>query len=62
MYNEDDILFGRTMSGVFKNVEYLCSRKDSKTWGPGAWKKNIVCVVSDGRAKINPITKAVLSE
>jgi hypothetical protein len=43
MYNEDDILFGRTMSGVFKNVEYLCSRKDSKTWGPDAWKKNIVC-------------------
>jgi chitin synthase len=61
MYNEDDVLFGRTMSGVFKNIEYMCSRKDSKTWGPDAWKKIVVCVVSDGRAKINPRTKAVLS-
>jgi chitin synthase len=61
MYNEDDVLFARTMSGVFKNIEYMCSRKDSKTWGAEAWKKIVVCVVSDGRAKINPRTKAVLS-
>lgn len=61
MYNEDDLLFGRTLSGVFKNIEYMCQRKNSKTWGPDAWKKIVVCVVSDGRAKINPRTKAVLS-
>ena len=61
MYNEDDVLFARTMSGVFKNVEYMCSRKDSKTWGKEAWKKIVVCVVSDGRAKINPRTRAVLA-
>ncbi|EPQ66343.1 Chitin synthase I [Blumeria graminis f. sp. tritici 96224] len=61
MYNEDDILFARTMSGVFKNIEYMCSRKDSKTWGKDAWKKIVVCVVSDGRAKINPRTRAVLA-
>lgn len=61
MYNEDDVLFARTLHGVFKNVEYMCSRKDSKTWGPEAWKKIVVCVVSDGRAKINPRTKSVLA-
>lgn len=61
MYNEDDVLFARTMAGVFKNIEYMCSRKDSKTWGADAWKKIVVCVVSDGRAKINPRTKAVLA-
>ncbi|KAI0097787.1 glycosyltransferase family 2 protein [Hypoxylon sp. NC0597] len=61
MYNEDDILFARTMIGVLKNVEYMCSRKDSKMWGPDAWKKIVVCVVSDGRAKINPRTRALLS-
>ncbi|KAH8671532.1 glycosyltransferase family 2 protein [Xylariales sp. PMI_506] len=61
MYNEDDILFARTMVGVLKNVEYMCSRKDSKTWGPDAWKKIVVCVVSDGRAKINPRTRALLA-
>ncbi|KKA27949.1 hypothetical protein TD95_001190 [Thielaviopsis punctulata] len=61
MYNEDEVLFARTMVGVFKNIEYMCTRKESKTWGPDAWKKIVVCVVSDGRAKINPRTRAVLA-
>ncbi|KAK3351829.1 chitin synthase 3 [Neurospora tetraspora] len=61
MYNEDEILFARTMMGVFKNVEYMCKRTESKTWGKDAWKKIVVCVVSDGRAKINPRTRALLA-
>ena len=61
MYNEDDFLFARTMAGVFKNIDYMCSRTNSKTWGKDAWKKIVVCVVSDGRAKINPRTRAVLA-
>ena len=61
MYNEDDFLFARTMIGVFKNIEYLCSRTSSKTWGKDAWKKVVVCVVSDGRAQINKRTQAVLA-
>lgn len=61
MYNEDDFLFARTMIGVFKNIEYMCSRTGSKTWGNEAWKRIVVCVVSDGRAKINPRTRAVLA-
>nr|AAF00101.1 chitin synthase 3 [Neurospora crassa] len=61
MYNEDEILFARTMIGVFKNIEYMCKRTESKTWGKDAWKKIVVCVVSDGRAKINPRTRALLA-
>lgn len=61
MYNEDDFLFARTMIGVFKNIEYMCSRTSSKTWGNEAWKKIVVCVVSDGRGKINPRTRALLA-
>jgi chitin synthase len=61
MYNEDEILFARTMAGVFKNIEYMCKRNESKTWGKDAWKKIVVCVVSDGRAKINPRTRALLA-
>ena len=61
MYNEDDFLFARTMIGVFKNIEHMCSRTSSKTWGKEAWKKIVVCIVSDGRAKINPRTRAVLA-
>jgi chitin synthase len=61
MYNEEDELFARTMIGVIKNIEYMNSRTSSKTWGKDAWKKIVVCVVSDGRAKINPRTRAVLA-
>jgi chitin synthase len=61
MYNEDDVLFARTMSGVFKNIEYMCERTKSKTWGKEAWKNIVVCIVSDGRGKINPRTRAVLA-
>lgn len=61
MYNEEDELFARTMIGVIKNVEYMNSRNSSKTWGKEAWKKIVICVVSDGRAKINPRTRAVLA-
>jgi hypothetical protein len=61
MYNEEDELFARTMSGVIKNIEYMNSRTKSSTWGGEAWKKIVVCVVSDGRAKINPRTRAVLA-
>ncbi|KIX94963.1 chitin synthase 2 [Fonsecaea multimorphosa CBS 102226] len=61
MYNEDEFLFARTMIGVFKNIEFMCNRNSSKTWGKEAWKKIVVCIVSDGRAKINPRTRAVLA-
>ena len=61
MYNEEDELFARTLIGVMKNIEYMNSRTSSKTWGKEAWKKIVVCVVSDGRAKINPRTRAVLA-
>jgi chitin synthase len=61
MYNEEDELFARTMIGVIKNIEYMNSCTGSKTWGKNAWRKIVVCVVSDGRAKINPRTRAVLA-
>jgi chitin synthase len=61
MYNEDDVLFCRTMRGVFQNIAHLCTRTKSKTWGKEGWKKVVVCVVSDGRLKINPRTRSVLA-
>lgn len=61
MYNEDEVLFVRTMNAVLKNIAHLCSRKNSKTWGPEGWKKVVVCVVSDGRNKVNKRTLQVLN-
>lgn len=61
MYNEEDELLARTLIGVIKNVEYMNSRTSSKTWGKDAWKKIVVCIVSDGRAKINPRTRSLLA-
>ena len=61
MYNEDEELFCRSMQGVMKNIAYLCHRRRSKTWGKDGWKKVVVCIVSDGRRKINPRTLCVLA-
>ncbi|PCH43373.1 glycosyltransferase family 2 protein [Wolfiporia cocos MD-104 SS10] len=54
MYNEDEVLFCRTLYGVMQNISHLCTRKNSRTWGPDAWKKVVVCIVADGRKKIHP--------
>ncbi|KAK6461187.1 Chs2 chitin synthase [Scheffersomyces coipomensis] len=61
MYNEDDILLARTLKGVFKNIKHLESKKRSKVWGAGSWKKVVVCIVSDGRSKINERAQALLA-
>ncbi|EAU91728.1 chitin synthase [Coprinopsis cinerea okayama7 len=54
MYNEDEILFCRTLYGVMRNISHLCTRKNSQTWGPNAWEKVVVCIVADGRKKVHP--------
>lgn len=59
MYNEDDILLGRTLKGVMDNLRYLCEKKSD--WGPEGWKKVVVAVVSDGRTKINPRARALMA-
>lgn len=61
MYNEDDILLARTLKGVFKNIKHLQSRTRSSVWGKDSWKKIVVCVVSDGRSKINERAQALLA-
>ncbi|KAJ3169943.1 Chitin synthase, class 1 [Geranomyces variabilis] len=60
MYNEDEILFTKTWKAVMKNIAHLCSKKRSAMWGSEGWQKVVVCVVSDGRTKINPRTLNVL--
>jgi chitin synthase len=54
LYNEDEILFCRTLYAVMQNIAHLTTRKNSQTWGPDAWKKVVVCIVADGRRKIHP--------
>ena len=61
MYNEEEELFCRTMHGVMKNIAHLCKRDRSKTWGKEGWKKVVVCIVSDGRQKINSRTLSVIA-
>lgn len=61
MYNEDDILLARTLKGVFKNIKHLESRTRSPVWGKDSWKKIVVCIVSDGRSKINERAQALLA-
>lgn len=61
MYNESEVLLAKTLRAVFKNIKYLYSLRHSSTWGRDAWQKVVVCIVSDGRRKINPRSKALLA-
>ena len=61
MYNEDDAPFALTMHGVMKNIAYICKRDRSKTLGKDGCKKVVVCIVSDGRQKINLRTLSVIA-
>ncbi|KAI7864519.1 chitin synthase 1 [Spinellus fusiger] len=61
MYNEDEILFCRTMHGVMKNIASLCSRTRSRLWNVEGWKKVVVCIVADGRKKCDPRVLDVLT-
>ncbi|KAJ1554890.1 Chitin synthase, class 2 [Cladochytrium tenue] len=60
MYNEDDLLFCKTIVALMKNIAYLCQRNRSSTWGEHGWEKVVVCIVSDGRTKIHPRVLNVL--
>lgn len=53
MYNEDDVLFLRTLNSVIKNIAHLTTRSRSKTWGSQSWQKVVVCIVADGRKVID---------
>lgn len=61
MYNEDHVLLGRTLKGVMDNIKHMVRRTHSSVWGPDAWKKIVVCIVSDGRSKVNEKSLALLS-
>jgi chitin synthase len=58
MYNEDQVLFARTMHALFTNLTDFLGRE---SWGPDSWKRIVVCIVSDGRRKVNPGVLNVLS-
>ncbi|KAJ1560430.1 Chitin synthase, class 1, partial [Nowakowskiella sp. JEL0078] len=60
MYNENELLFIKTWKTVIKNIAYICGKRKSVIWGPDGWTKIVVCIVSDGRAKIHEKTLAVL--
>lgn len=61
MYNENESDFTRTMHGVMKNIAHFCSRTKSRTWGEDGWEKIVVCIISDGRAKVHPRTLDALA-
>jgi chitin synthase len=60
MYNENDQLFANSFHAIMKNIAYLCSG-NCAGWEKEDWKEIVVCIVSDGRAKLDPTTANVLS-
>ncbi|KAI3651406.1 hypothetical protein MP228_003748 [Amoeboaphelidium protococcarum] len=60
LYNEGPELVSRSISSLIKNIQYLCARDRSRTWGPEGWKKVVLCIVADGRNKIHKETLKLL--
>lgn len=60
MYNEDDMLFVKSLLAVQKNIAYLCSHHCPYSWGKDGWKEFVVVIVSDGATKINARVKSIL--
>jgi chitin synthase len=58
-YNEDKILFARTLHGVMQNIRDIVNLKRSSFWtkGGAAWEKIVVCIIFDG---IDKADKGVL--
>lgn len=62
-YNEDKILYARTLHNVMLNIRDICNTKASKFWrrsaeeGRPGWQKIVVALVADG---LDPMDKQVL--
>ncbi|KAI9243443.1 chitin synthase 1 [Phascolomyces articulosus] len=54
LYNEDEILLSRTLHGIMKNINSLCGRSRSRTWGVDSWSQVVICIIADGRDKVHP--------
>ncbi|KAK8854766.1 hypothetical protein IAR55_003505 [Kwoniella newhampshirensis] len=62
-YNEDKILYARTLHNVMMNIRDICNTKASKFWrrtaeeGRPGWQRIVVALVADG---LGPMDKQVL--
>jgi chitin synthase len=62
-YNEDKILYARTLHGVMLNIRDICKTKQSKYWrrsaeeGVPGWQRITVALIVDG---LEPMDKTVL--
>nr|XP_019044727.1 chitin synthase [Kwoniella bestiolae CBS 10118]OCF23657.1 chitin synthase [Kwoniella bestiolae CBS 10118] len=62
-YNEDKILYARTLHNVMLNIRDICNTKASKFWrrtaeeGRPGWQRIVVALVADG---LGPMDKQVL--
>ncbi|KEF52076.1 uncharacterized protein A1O9_11702 [Exophiala aquamarina CBS 119918] len=61
MYNEEEWLLGKTLEALHRNIKNLQGEERAAPWGPSSWQKVVVCIISDGRNKINRKTKALLA-
>lgn len=53
MYNEDEILLSRTLHGIMKNIMHMTKGHRSPVWSENGWQKIVICIIADGREKIN---------
>ncbi|CAG8719821.1 20295_t:CDS:2, partial [Racocetra persica] len=57
MYNENEILLSRTLYGITKNINYICSKRNKEN----KWKEVVVCIIADGRRNVSQRVLAYLA-
>ncbi|KAI1334403.1 glycosyltransferase family 2 protein [Xylariaceae sp. FL0016] len=62
-YNEDKVLFARTMHGVMQNIRNIVKLQKSSFWNKNGrpWEKIVVCLVFDGIEKADKNVLDVLA-
>lgn len=60
LYNETEDLLARTLQGIAKNILFLSRRSPEEGWGVESWRKIVVCIVADGRDKLNERTRMLM--
>ncbi|KAL3475479.1 chitin synthase-domain-containing protein [Aspergillus californicus] len=59
--DESGATLARTLESLFTNIEFICSQRNRGPWKRHGWKKCVIYILADARAKLSADAQAVLT-
>lgn len=59
--DESGANLARTLESLFTNIEFICSQRNRRPWKRHGWKKCVIYILADGRARLSAGAQAVLT-